>query len=111
MSQLCGIKIIRPVTSLGNDRIIVVELSPMNKRKIFIIGVYLPQRACVIDSFDQSVEVLDYAIWYCMSRGDVIIIGDYNCHYGMEYGERCWGITTRNATYLHRTLQRQIVVW
>ena len=96
---------IEPMKTMGNDRIIVIELSPCGKQKIYIIAVYLPQRRCYIDSFNACVEVLHETIVKCQQKGEVIIIGDYNCHYGPEYGSRCWGKTTTNATLLNKILQ------
>jgi hypothetical protein len=53
---------IKPIIDLGNDRIIVLDLSILNKRSVYIIAVYLPQRTYVIDNFDQRVDILGCAI-------------------------------------------------
>ena len=97
---------VKPLKHIGNDRVMAVELCPENRRSVYIIAVYLPHRTCTIDNFDESVDVLDTVITACVANGDVIVIGDYNCHYGPEYGPRCWGETTRNASYLYRVLSR-----
>ena len=37
--------------------------------------------------------------------GKVIIVGDTNCHYGAEYGDRCWGKTSGNAKKLEKIIK------
>jgi hypothetical protein len=43
---------------------------------------------------------------YWVVQYDTVSQTDYNCHYGVEFGTRCLGATTRNALYLHRTIHR-----
>ena len=43
----------------------------------------------------------------CLLDGDVIIIGDTNCHIGPEVSNRGWGLTTANAQHLLNMAERQ----
>ena len=76
--------------NLGNDRICVIKLSENDKTPLYIIGVYLPQRECVISQFDDYLYNLEYIIEKCKHDGNVAIFGDFNCHFGSDYGPRAW---------------------
>lgn len=85
---------------LSNDRMCVLCLSMSNK-KLYLFSVYLPHRTCRISAFREA------ATERCLLDGDVIIIGDTNCHVGPEVGSRGWGQTTTNAQHLLNMAERR----
>ena len=98
---------IQKCSELGDDRICVIKLTHDGSLPLFIVGVYLPQRECVISTFDEYLYHLEYITEMCKSEGDVLICGDFNCHFGHEYGHRSWGKTTVNAAKLKGVVDRQ----
>jgi len=92
---------------LGDHRICVVKVSIDNRVPLFVIGVYLPQRDCIISQFEEYLHHLEYIIANCQSNGSVIVAGDFNCHFGSEMGPRAWGKTTHNAHKLKCMIDRQ----
>ena len=82
--------VISRCSDMGNDRIMVIMLEQSDGCKMFIIGVYLPQRQCYIDSFDVTVDLLHSVVSKCNNQGNVLIIGDMNSNYGPEFGQRLW---------------------
>ena len=95
--------IINPCHKLGNDRICVIEINIEDGKNVYIIAVYMPQRNCLIDDFQEYLDVLDENIRQCSLNGEVIVIGDLNCHFGEGVDVRCWGQSTANAHKLLRT--------
>ena len=59
MWRKCLSNDVQKCINLGDDRIGVIKLSNQGGFPIFIIGVYLPQRACVISDFDDYVYHLE----------------------------------------------------
>ncbi len=86
----------------GNDRICVLQLDDGNAYKLYIIAVYLPQQQSN-DNFMETIDVPDELVRECLRDGEIVIIGDTNCHFGTEVDVRCWGQTTVNARHLLRT--------
>ena len=85
----------------GSDRICAVEVIGFNGvQSLFIVGVYLPQQACKITTFDHHLVCLNNVLEKTRSGGEVVVIGDFNCHFSKDYGDRFWGITTSNANKL-----------
>ena len=65
---------------VNSDRICAIHVhGDTQNDSLFIIGVYLPQIACRISSYEGEVEVLDKLIWSCRQQGEVVVIGDWNC--------------------------------
>ena len=92
------------VPSMCNDRMITIEYD--NGGCItYIIGVYLPQQRCQIASFSEYLGELEAVIEQCQIKGDVIVIGDTNCHFGDEVGIRTWGTTTGQAKKLLKMIK------
>ncbi len=79
-----------------------MQLDDGNGYKLYIITVYIPQQQSN-DHFMETIDVLDELVWECLRDGEVVIIGDTNCHFGTEVDVRCWGQTTVNARHLLRT--------
>jgi endonuclease/exonuclease/phosphatase family metal-dependent hydrolase len=94
---------------LGNDRICVIKVTLTGSMPVWIIGVYLPQRECAISQFDEYLYQLEYIIERCQSEGNVVIAGDFNCHFGVGIGPRAWGRTTNNANKLKGSIDRQFL--
>ncbi len=85
----------------GNDRICVLQLDNGNAYKFYMIVVYLQQQSN--DNVMETIDVLDELVTECLRDGEVVIIGDTNCHFCTEVDVRCWGQTTVNARHLLRT--------
>ena len=75
----------------------------------FIIGVYLPHQRCKISDFKQQVQELNDLIIKCKMSGEVIVIGDTNCHFSADEGNRFSGVTTPNAKCLLKCLKQQMM--
>ena len=81
-----------------SDRICCIEIiGGCDGKNLYVIGVYLPQRNSNISSFDEELETLGNIVCECLVKGEVLIIGDLNCHFGAENGSRFWGSSTPNA--------------
>ena len=73
-----------------SDRICAIEvINVYNTQSMFIISVYLPQQGCKKSSFITHLEIMEKLVWQCKRKGEVIIIGDFNCHFGFEVGPHC----------------------
>ncbi len=93
------------VLDCSSDRICIIEVSNcINNRNIYIIGVYLPQSGCKITSFDHHLQILNTHINRLKGKGYVVVIGDTNCHFGEQTGDRFWGSTSVNARKLHNII-------
>ena len=94
---------------LGDDRLCVVKLQKATGELLYIIAVYLPQQNCYISNFQETVDNLECIIDQCELDGEVIVVGDMNCHFGCDIpvGPRAWGNSTRNAKYLHGIIARK----
>ena len=89
----------------SSDRICAIEiLNGCHLQSLFVIGVYMPQQASKIAKFNEHLTILESLVIDCKSRGEIVIIGDFNCHFGTEAGNRCWGKTTPNAKALLETV-------
>ena len=95
--------------NIDSDRICAIQIIDIgeNKSSLFIIGVYLPQRQCRISDFDTELALLESVIEQCKTQGEVTVVGDFNCHFGWEYGGRFWGETTQNGLQLMDMITRQ----
>ena len=78
-----------------------------NNDSIYIIGVYLPQQKCVIDDFAEYLGELEGVINLCKLDGEIVVIGDVNCHFGSDVSARCWGQTTSQAKQLMKMVRNQ----
>ena len=87
------------VLHINSDRICTIQVSNVgaSKSNLYIFGVYLPQRQCHIADFNTHLSKLEELVSTCQNDGEIMIIGDLNCHFGVEHGDRYWGMTTRNA--------------
>jgi hypothetical protein len=94
---------------VDSDRICAIQLVGIgqNKANMYVIGVYLPHQQCKIANFDDHLDVLEHLVEQCMCDGEVVILGDYNCHFGCDIGTRYWGSTSQNARQLYKMFQRK----
>ena len=92
--------------NVDSNRLCAICIHHANNVDISIIGAYLPQSACKNDNFYDELIVLDELLTRCLSSGEVILMGDLNCHFGSECGPRGWGKTTAHARALHKVLAR-----
>ena len=89
------------VVECRSDRICVIEImKACGMISVFVIGLYLPHQTCKISDFNECIVELSTIITESSAKGEVIVIGDMNCHFGEEVGNRFWGQTTRNAKCL-----------
>jgi len=86
------------IVETNNDRICAIELSGvLFSKSLFVICVYMPHQACKISTFENVINALGDLLARVQHQGEVVIIGDTNCHFGREIGNRGWGKTTKNA--------------
>lgn len=104
--KMCLNNYVKALPHYSNDRMITLEYTDGKNCKIFIIGVYLPQQQCKISCFTEYISELDVIVNQCKLQGEVIVIGDTNCHFGPEVGPRCWGKTTAQAKKLSNFVMR-----
>lgn len=88
---------VKAMTNLGTDRVCVIKFSQPNHANIYIVSVYLPQSRCIISNYQEHIDALHSIMDVCSVDGDVIIIGDWNAHFGKEFGGRAWGRTSANG--------------
>ncbi len=51
---------------------------------MFVVGVYLPQPGCKTADYQEHLDVLEYIVEQSSLEGDVIVIGDFNAHFGVD---------------------------
>ena len=97
------------MVSVDSDRICCIQINGVgqNQSCLSIIGVYLPQQQSVISDFGRELAILESVITDCKTHGEVLVIGDFNCHFGWEYSTRFWGETTRHGQWLMSMVNRQ----
>ena len=98
----CNIKVLDNVSR----RICGVCFNRENEQKLYIFGVYLPHSGCSDDDFENELVVLEEEIRKYSQLGEIIIIGDCNCHFGADIGNRGWGKTTKHALMLLNVIRR-----
>ena len=69
------------VIPVDSDRICAIEVT-WTDLIIYVIGVYRPQQACKIASFNHHLNILDTVVEQCRQQDEAIIIGDYTVHWG-----------------------------
>ena len=74
---------VQPMPHLGSDRIC---------------------QGCKISNFQSELNILETTINDCIVDGEVLIIGDMNCHFGEEYGIRGSGKSYGNSRCLMRMI-------
>ena len=75
----------------------VIQLHLRHTSKLFIVGVYMPRQNCKISNFCYELDMLAELIGELSATGNVLLIGDTNCHFGPEHGPRVWGRMTANG--------------
>ena len=98
---------IKPMDNLGTDRICVVKLCNVSgNSNVYIIAVYLPHSKCQIADFQSQMDHLQSVIDVCSRDGVVLIAGDWNAHFGDEYGDRASGVTSTNGKIAMNAIQQ-----
>ncbi len=88
---------VKPI-KCNSDRICAIEImNTFGCKSLVVVGVYLPQQRCKISSFDDHLIELEQLICRVKPHSEICIIGDFNCHFGEQVGNRFWGKTTPNA--------------
>ncbi len=98
---------IKPLPKLGTDRICVVKVCMPGHTldNVYIISVYLPQSQCVISSYQHHIDALQSALDVCSADGRVLVLGDWNAHFGENFGGRAWGKTSANGKKAARLIK------
>ena len=79
------------------------------KKKLYIIGVYLPHKSSKLSNLENELAILEYCIMCEFKDSNYIIIGDRNCHFNSDFGPRCWNInscSSHSASQVIGFLQR-----
>ncbi len=71
-----------------------------NRGSLYVVGVYLPQSGCQVTDYQEHLDVLEYVVEQCSKDGDVVILGDFNAHFGKDVFVRGWGKTSVNGRKL-----------
>jgi len=97
---------------VNSDRICGIKLSNCGEHNtdLYIFGVYMPHQNCTISDFGDHLAQLEDAVNKSSKFGEVVILGDFNCHFGDELGSRFWGKTTRNARQMSKMFERNGLV-
>jgi hypothetical protein len=98
------------VMSVESDRICAIQIanvSHKDKCNLYVIGVYLPHQNCKIADFQTHLNKLEVFIEHCLHDGEVIIIGDINCHFGPDIGVRFTGKSTPHAKQFLKMVNRK----
>ena len=99
----CKVKV---MPDLGTDRICAIKLCGRNTCSMYVVSVYLPQARCTISDYDYHLDAIDSIVGLAHDNGDqVLIIGDWNAHFGPECGSRGWGKTSLNGQKAHSMIQ------
>ena len=101
--------IIKPLDVGKCDRICALQVN-LCDMTLFIVGVYMPHASCIIADYKQVLSELDGVLIDMMSKGEVILIGDVNCHFSREIGPRGWGRTSPNGKLFINQLQQYNMV-
>ena len=96
---------VKPLPDKGTDRMIVMEIKLANGCKLYVIGVYLPYYGCKIANPEFEMSVLEDLIFEYKNKGNVILIGDTNCHINIGTN-RSWGTTSINGKSLMKIMNR-----
>ena len=94
--------------TIQNDRMCGVRIR-QNNLNIYVLGVYLPQQGCQFDSYDETLDLLEFYISECQKDGVVIVVGDMNAHVGTDVcpsSYRCLGVSTRQGRRLANMTKR-----
>ncbi len=97
--------LVTPLKNINHDRICGIKLQTVGD-PWFIFSVYLPQINCKIADYVDVVLHLEMCVERVRGEGNILIIGDMNAHFGVEYEPRGWGITTRNGKTLNDFIRR-----
>ena len=90
----------------NSNRICIMCISQNKRKDMYIIAVYLPQAGCNIDSFEDEMVMLEEYVLQYSSCGDIIIIGDTNCHFGDKIGSRGWGKSSKHGKMMLEMMER-----
>ena len=77
------------VFNCDSDRICAIEvIGAIQDKSLFVFSVYFPHQQCRTSNFKEHVDILVDATNECRLHGEVLVIGDTNCHFGEEVGDR-----------------------
>ena len=99
----CFVKVIQVNNT---NRMCVIRIKQRDMNDLNIICVYLPHTGCDLDEFINELVVLEELVITFSQCGEILILGDMNCHFGEEIGTRGWGKTTKQAKLLLEMTKR-----
>ena len=70
-----------------------------------MISIYLPHCACKIADFATVLNYVEEIVNLVSMQGEVVIMGDFNAHFGSEYGPRGTGKASKNGKMLGITVE------
>ena len=60
----------------------------------------MPQPQCQIDTYSETLAQLQTIFNGIDENSHMIIVGDFNAHFGKNIGPRGWGKSSKNAKHL-----------
>jgi hypothetical protein len=97
---------IKNLNVFHSDRLCGIEISGVGGIKLFIISVYMPQKGCYIADFQNVLDELETVACTLSTMGELMIVGDWNAHMGVEGGPRGWGKSCKSGKKLLGFMQR-----
>ena len=79
---------IETLDSIGNDSVIGIKLRQADGSFLFLISVYFPCSNAPSALYRETVDCLEDVLNQINDHGKIIILGDFNCHIGMNGGPR-----------------------
>jgi hypothetical protein len=67
----------------------------------------MPQSGCDYHIFEHEMHILEETVNKCKRNGNVLIIGDINCHFGSNVDVRGWGVTSKQGRGMLQLTERQ----
>ena len=91
---------------IKSDRICAIEIMVPDTKHVIVASVYLPHRASTIN-YSEELAVLEELVERAIgNEWGIIILGDINAHFGIEFGSRGWGYTSPNGMEFARFVAR-----
>lgn len=90
---------IKPLPKLETDRICVIKVYGGIKQvtNFYVVAVYMPHSRCTISDYQTHLDAVESIVEVCSQDGELLMIGDWNAHFGPDCGPRGWGRNSLNA--------------
>lgn len=98
---------VKQINDIDSDRICAIELVLPNVKPIVVVSVYLPHGTSTIANYEEELAVLEKLVYNAAENGwTIVVLGDFNAHFGPEHGCRGWGRTSPNGRELARFVEQ-----